>query len=118
MSHRYSDMFATPFYKSRRIAIVIMRMLMIVVRPVLVLVAMRGAGWRQLLGRVGVPAAEMARVIVAEPAIFGHDVGYQQALAVMPAALIDVEVAFALGGALLLGQAVPVQVRVLLQQRG
>ena len=93
-----------------------MRMLVIMIRPMLVLVAVRRAGWRQLLGRMGVPAAEMVRVIMAEPAILGHKVRYQQTLAMMPTALVDVEVPFALGGALLLGQAVPFQVRVLLQQ--
>src|SRR5262249_51744916 len=101
---------------TRHSSLVVMRMLVIVIRPVLVLVAVRRARWRQLLGWVGVPAAKMARVIVAEPAILGPKVRCQQALAVMPAALVDVEVAFALSGALLLGQAVPFQVRVLLQQ--
>ena len=77
----------------------VMRVLVIVIRPVLMLMAVRRARWRQLLGRVGVPAAEVARVIVAEPAIRRHSVGYQQALAMVPAALVDVEISFAFGGA-------------------
>src|SRR4051812_26534889 len=94
---------------------VVMRMIVIVIRPVLMLVAVRRAGRRQLLGRVGVPANKMMRVIMAKPAILGRKVGDEQALAMMPAALVDIKVALALGGALLLGQAVPFLMWVLIQ---
>src|SRR3954451_5497902 len=97
-------------------SLMVMRVLVIVIGPVLMLMAVRRTRRRQLIGRVGVLAAKMARVIMAEPAILGHNVRYQQTLAVMPAALINIEVAFALGGALLLGQAVPLQVRGLFPQ--
>ena len=95
-----------------------MRMLVIMIGPMLVFMAVRRTGWRQLLGRVRVSAAEMIRVSVAKPAILGYKIRYQQALAVMPAALEGVEILLALGGALLLSQAVPFQVRVLFNQFG
>src|SRR4051812_3715348 len=96
---------------------VVMRMIMIVIRPVLMLVAVRRAGRRQLLGRVGVPANKMMRVIMAKPAILGRKVGDERALAMSPAAFVDIKVAFPFGGALLLGQAVPFLGRVFTQHR-
>ena len=54
-----------------------MRMLVIVIGPVLMLVAMRRTGWRQLIRRMRVPAAKMVRVIVTEPAILEHNIHYQ-----------------------------------------
>src|SRR4051794_36163446 len=97
---------------------VVVRVLVVVVGPVLVLMSVRRAGRRQLVGQVGVGAAQVPGVFVPRPAVGGHKVGHQQALAMMPAALVDIEVLLALGGALLLAQAVPLAVRVLLDRRG
>src|SRR5262245_38459165 len=91
-------------------------MLMVVIGPMLVPMAVRRAWRRQILGRVGM-RAQMMRVIVAKPARARLIVGRQQALAMMPAALIDIEILLALRRALVFGEAVPLAVRMLLDQR-
>ncbi len=57
-------------------------MLMVVIRPVLVPVDVRLAWRRQFLGRMGVRPANVVGMVVAEPAMLGHEVRGQQALAV------------------------------------
>src|SRR5215216_430325 len=83
------------------LSLVNMHMLVVVIGPVLVSMAMRRASRRQFLGCMAM-RAQVVRMIMAKPARAWHVVRHQQALAVVPAAFVDIEILLALGRALFL----------------
>src|SRR5258708_9959084 len=92
------------------------------VGPVAVFMRVHDAIRRQFFWRVGMVARDMVRMIMAAPGIAGIVVGYEQALSVMPAVAEDVVVLLTFGCALVITQAVPLKVGMLLDafscQRG
>src|SRR5690242_8077647 len=94
----------------------IVSMLVRVVGPMLMIMLMGHAGWRQISGFVGVIALDVARVIVTRPAIGCLEIGAEQALAMMPARTKDVVVLLALRGSFFFIQAEPFAMRMFDQQ--
>lgn len=62
-----------------------MLVVVVVVGPVLVAVAMRLTGRRQLGGGMSMVALDVTIRVVAPPKVFRIEIRYQQALAVVPA---------------------------------
>src|SRR5579859_1263249 len=89
-----------------------MGMFVRMVGPVPVYVGMHYSRRGQLRLRMGMRTLKMMGVVMAAPCILRAIVGYQQALAMMPAIAEDVIILLAFGGPFLFAQAIPFAVRV------
>src|SRR5260370_41029331 len=92
----------------------IMWVLVRVIGPVLVRMRVQLARWRQFLRRVRMRPYQMIRMIMTTPQMLSVIVSYQQTLPVMPARPEDVIVLLTLSRLLILAQAIPFTVWMLL----
>src|SRR5712692_11317787 len=92
----------------------VVRMLVRVIGPVLVHVTMRGTNRREFICFVSVRSAEVMVMIMTAPEVLRIIVGNQQTLAMMPASAEDVIVFLALRCSLILTQALPLTMWMLL----
>src|SRR5690349_16973282 len=90
-----------------------MGMFMRMIGPVPVRVGMHDFRRGQLRLCMGMRPFEMMSVIVAAPGVLWAIVGYQQALAMMPAIAENVVILLAFGGPFFFAQTIPFAVRVL-----
>ena len=77
------------------------------VRPVPVFVRMHRARRGKLLHGMSMLAIDMMGMVVSTPPVFGIEVRYQQALAMMPACAKDIIIFLTLSRAFFLAQAIP-----------
>src|SRR5712692_5588772 len=94
--------------------LLLLRMLVLVIGPVLVHVTMRGTNRREFMRFVSVRSAEMMVMVMTAPEVLRIIVGNQQTLAMMPASAEDVIVFLALRCSLILTQALPLTMWMLL----
>src|SRR5438046_8510173 len=88
------------------------------VRPVPVFVCMRRASRGKLLHRMSMLAIDMIGMVVSMPPVFGIEVRYQQALAMMPACAEDIIIFLTLRRAFFLAQAIPFAIGMVLNSAG
>ena len=88
------------------------------VRPVPVFVCMRRASRGKLLHRMSMLAIDMIGMVVSMPPVFGIEVRYQQALAMMPACAKDIIIFLTLRRAFFLAQAIPFAMGMFLNSPG